>query len=99
MYSSTSKVLTPAPIPLIIKFRLPILACCPLTLESHGSAISSASHTMRGQPQLKIAMGNDAKERPHSFSGGLSSADLRRLKQAGEEHVHVPARPWSSAAY
>ncbi|KAG1718855.1 hypothetical protein EDB19DRAFT_1649321 [Suillus lakei] len=54
---------------------------------------------MRGQPQLKIAMGNDAKERPHSFSGGLSSADLRRLKQAGEEHVHVPARPWSSAAY
>ncbi|KAG0703138.1 hypothetical protein DFH29DRAFT_998759 [Suillus ampliporus] len=70
------------------------------TLESHESAISSASHTMRGPPQLKIATGNEAKERPHSFSGGLSTADLRRLKQAGEEHVHpVPAHPWSSAAY
>jgi hypothetical protein len=26
----------------------------------------------------------EAKERPHSFSGGLSSADLRRLQQAGD---------------
>ncbi|KAG1787871.1 uncharacterized protein HD556DRAFT_1448374 [Suillus plorans] len=70
------------------------------TLESHESINSSASHTMRGQPQLKIATGNDGKERPHSFSGGLSTADLRRLKQAGEEHVHsVAAHPWSSAAY
>ncbi|KAG1826240.1 uncharacterized protein BJ212DRAFT_1475570 [Suillus subaureus] len=70
------------------------------TLESHESAISSASHTMRGQPQLKIATGNEGKERPHSFSGGLSTADLRRLKQAGEEHVHsLPAHPWSSATY
>lgn len=70
------------------------------TLESHESAISSASHTMRGQPQLKIATGNEGKERPHSFSGGLSTADLRRLKQAGEEHVHsMPTHPWSSATY
>lgn len=70
------------------------------TLESHESAISSASHTMRAPPQLKIATGGDAKERPHSFSGGLSTADLRRLKQAGEEHVHpVPSHPWSSTTY
>ncbi|OAX44883.1 hypothetical protein K503DRAFT_11040 [Rhizopogon vinicolor AM-OR11-026] len=70
------------------------------TLESHESAISSASHTMRAPPQLKIATGGDAKERPHSFSGGLSTADLRRLQQAGEEHVHpVPGHPWSSATY
>lgn len=64
------------------------------TLESHESAMSSASHTMRAPPQLKIATGNDGKERPHSFSGGLSAADLRRLKQAGEENV-----PWSSVTY
>lgn len=70
------------------------------TLESHDSAMSSASHTMRAPPQLKIATASDAKERPHSFSGGLSTADLRRLKQAGEEHIHpVPSHPWSSTTY
>ena len=68
------------------------------TLESHESVMSSASHTMRAPPQLKIATGGDAKERPHSFSGGLSTADLRRLKQAGEEHVH-PSHLWSSSTY
>lgn len=41
------------------------------TLDSHESALSSASQTLRGPPQLKIAGGAKAKERPHSFSGGV----------------------------
>ncbi|KAI6045070.1 hypothetical protein EDC04DRAFT_195070 [Pisolithus marmoratus] len=74
------------------------------TLDSRESVMSSASHTLRGPPQLKIATGGETKERPHSFSGGLSTADLRRLKQAGEEPVTqtgngLSAHQWSSSHY
>ncbi|KAF9229585.1 hypothetical protein BS17DRAFT_723528 [Gyrodon lividus] len=77
------------------------------TLDSHESALSSVSHTLRGPPQLNIATGGEAKERPHSFSGGLSAADLRRLKQAGEESGGamqsganaLPPHQWSSSHY
>lgn len=77
------------------------------TLNSHESALSSASHTLRGPPQLKVAASGEAKERPHSFSGGLSSAELRRLKHAGEEHsgtiqpgdAVLPPHQWSSSHY
>ncbi|KAF9568548.1 hypothetical protein CPC08DRAFT_409800 [Agrocybe pediades] len=31
-----------------------------------------------------VVPNTEAKERPHSFSGGLSAADLRRLQQAGD---------------
>lgn len=77
------------------------------TLDSHESALSSASHTLRGPPQFKVAAGGEPKERPHSFSGGLSSAELRRLKQAGEEPSGtiqpgdnaLPPHQWSSSHY
>lgn len=77
------------------------------TLNSHESALSSASHTLRGPPQLKVAAGGEAKERPHSFSGGLSTAELRRLKQVGEEPSGaiqpgdgvLPPHQWSSSHY
>ncbi|KAA1468531.1 hypothetical protein DENSPDRAFT_472297 [Dentipellis sp. KUC8613] len=48
------------------------------------SRISGSSHTL--QPSalgLKIGNGPEPRDRPHSFSGGLSSADLRRLQNAG----------------
>lgn len=74
--------------------------------DSHESAMSSASHTLRGPPQLKIATSGETRERPHSFSGGLSTADLRRLKQVGEESGSVqtggsalPPHQWSSSHY
>ncbi|KAH7883838.1 hypothetical protein F5I97DRAFT_1938495 [Phlebopus sp. FC_14] len=77
------------------------------TLDSHESVLSSVSHTLRGPPHLKIATSNEAKERPHSFSGGLSTADLRRLKQVGEESAGatqsggnaLPLHQWSSSHY
>ncbi|KAJ7129979.1 hypothetical protein C8R43DRAFT_1025257 [Mycena crocata] len=45
---------------------------------------SVASNTMVAQGPVKVESANDVKERPHSFSGGLSSADLRRLQQVGD---------------
>lgn len=45
---------------------------------------STAGDTLLPQPSLKSVSVNELKERPHSFSGGLSSADLRRLQQAGD---------------
>ncbi|KAG7099512.1 hypothetical protein E1B28_001357 [Marasmius oreades] len=57
------------------------------TLSSQDSHVSSNSNTLvtRAPAPLKTPNVNETKERPHSFSGGLSSADLRRLQQAGEE--------------
>lgn len=57
------------------------------TISSQESHMSSNSNTLvqRAAANLKNANVNETKERPHSFSGGLSSADLRRLQQAGEE--------------
>ncbi|KAF7339948.1 hypothetical protein MVEN_01912500 [Mycena venus] len=50
------------------------------TTES-SSQDSVASNTMVAH---KVDAANDVKERPHSFSGGLSTADLRRLQQTGD---------------
>jgi len=50
------------------------------TASSQESGFSSNSNTMLAQP-LPIS---ELKERPHSYSGGLSKADLRRLQEAGE---------------
>ncbi|KAJ7042594.1 hypothetical protein C8F04DRAFT_1076464 [Mycena alexandri] len=44
---------------------------------------SVASNTMVPPAPVRLDAANDVKERPHSFSGGLSSADLRRLQQVG----------------
>jgi len=43
----------------------------------------------------------EAKERPHSFSGGLSSADLRRLQQVGDsDHDRqLQQQQWAQSQY
>lgn len=51
--------------------------------SSQESALSAASNTMLPQNTETVS---ELKERPHSFSGGLSSADLRRLQLAGESN-------------
>ncbi|KAF8168268.1 hypothetical protein B0H34DRAFT_53432 [Crassisporium funariophilum] len=48
-----------------------------------GSRDSVSGNPLLSHPPLKAAS-IEAKERPHSFSGGLSSADLRRLQQVGD---------------
>ncbi|KAJ3736897.1 hypothetical protein DFJ43DRAFT_384785 [Lentinula guzmanii] len=54
------------------------------TMSSQDSAMSSSSNAMLAHAPLKSSAISELKERPHSFSGGLSSADLRRLQQADE---------------
>ena len=55
------------------------------TSGTQDSNLPSANHNILGPSQpLKVAPAGEVKERPHSFSGGLSSADLRRLQQVGE---------------
>ncbi|KAJ7899991.1 hypothetical protein B0H14DRAFT_2671790 [Mycena olivaceomarginata] len=51
------------------------------TVSSSHDSVSS--NTMVAQAP-KLDSTNDVKERPHSFSGGLSTADLRRLQQTGD---------------
>ncbi|KAF9535500.1 hypothetical protein CPB83DRAFT_888206 [Crepidotus variabilis] len=48
-----------------------------------GSRDSLTGNALLAHPPLKNAS-VEAKERPHSFSGGLSNADLRRLQQVGD---------------
>ncbi|KAG6820770.1 hypothetical protein H0H93_012034 [Arthromyces matolae] len=51
-----------------------------MTASSSQESVGS----LLAKPALTVNTGNDTKERPHSFSGGLSTADLRRLQQAGD---------------
>ncbi|KAF8971501.1 hypothetical protein BDZ97DRAFT_1244871 [Flammula alnicola] len=51
------------------------------TLSSSRDSVSG--NALLAHPPMKAAP-TEAKERPHSFSGGLSSADLRRLQQVGD---------------
>ncbi|KAJ8514945.1 hypothetical protein ONZ45_g7580 [Pleurotus djamor] len=60
--------------------------------SSHESAIG---HTLLAATHASNKSG-EARERPHSFSGGLSTADLRRLQQAGESDELN--QQWSSGA-
>ncbi|KAF8922283.1 hypothetical protein CPB85DRAFT_1209381 [Mucidula mucida] len=51
--------------------------------SSQDSALSAASNTLLSN-SIHGTPPSELKERPHSFSGGLSTADLRRLQQAGD---------------
>ncbi|EMD41614.1 hypothetical protein CERSUDRAFT_128533 [Gelatoporia subvermispora B] len=55
------------------------------TSVSHVSAVSTNSQTLRATPfvSLKVGAVGESRNRPHSYSGGLSSSDLTRLQQAG----------------
>ncbi|KAJ6574755.1 hypothetical protein B0H19DRAFT_611457 [Mycena capillaripes] len=63
---------------------------------------SVASNTMVAQAPVKV---DDVKERPHSFSGGLSTADLRRLQQvdnqsgSGEAQEAPFQQQWASIQF
>ncbi|KAH9487095.1 mRNA decay activator protein ZFP36 [Psilocybe cubensis] len=62
---------------------------------------SIAGNALLSHPPLKGAPTPEAKERPHSFSGGLSTADLRRLQQAGDaDHDRqVQQQQWAQNQY
>ncbi|KAF8898413.1 hypothetical protein BD779DRAFT_1607228 [Infundibulicybe gibba] len=53
--------------------------------SSHESSGSAAGDTLLAHPGHKVGNVIEVRERPHSFSGGLSSADLRRLQQIQQQ--------------
>lgn len=53
------------------------------TGSSHGAALSTNGQTLRAYTPLKVGAVGESRNRPHSYSGGLSSTDLVRLQQAG----------------
>ncbi|KAF8887974.1 hypothetical protein CPB84DRAFT_1749619 [Gymnopilus junonius] len=70
------------------------------TFSSSRDSISG--NALLAHPPLKSAgaPSAEAKERPHSFSGGLSSADLRRLQQVGDnDHELQMQQQWSQNQY
>ncbi|KAF8350204.1 hypothetical protein F5887DRAFT_877192 [Amanita rubescens] len=48
------------------------------------SSVSTAGNTLQAHAQMQSINSAEAKERPHSFTGGLSNTDLRRLQQASD---------------
>lgn len=65
--------------------------------DTSTSALSSTSQTLRGAPltPLKVGAVGESRNRPHSYSGGLSSTDLTRLQQAGGSPANK-GDSWSS---
>lgn len=57
--------------------------------SSSGPQNALLSHSLKG-PAI------EPKERPHSFSGGLSTADLRRLQQIDDANDEVDAQQWTA---
>jgi len=64
---------------------------------------TSAAHKLAPPPSLKIDTNGEPKGRPHSYSGTLSTADLRRLQTAGESPVvessESPINQWTPTQF
>ena len=68
-----------------------------LSHSRESSADTSASQTLRGAPltPMKVGAVGESRNRPHSYSGGLSNTDLTRLQHAGGSPGNK--EPWSSS--
>lgn len=53
------------------------------TASSHTSGFSSSGQTLQAAPYTPLKVVGESRNRPHSYSGGLSTAELIRLQQAG----------------
>lgn len=65
---------------------------------SQDSALSAASNNLLSNSATGTAP-SELKERPHSFSGGLSAADMRRLQQIDDgpgdgSEMQLQQQPW-----
>jgi Zinc finger C-x8-C-x5-C-x3-H type (and similar) len=59
--------------------------------------LSGSSHTLASSA-LGLKIGSEQRDRPHSYSGGLSTADLQRLRGAGASPPDGErASQWSTA--
>jgi hypothetical protein len=60
------------------------------------SQLSGSSHTLASSA-LGLKVGTEQRDRPHSYSGGLSTADLQRLRGVGASPPDGERAQWSSA--
>lgn len=58
------------------------------------SSGSNSSNTLLAHAQMQTITSAEAKERPHSFNGGFSNADLRRLQQANDINDADKQQSW-----
>lgn len=63
------------------------------TSGSHGSSPGAQNALLSHSLESSSVEG---KERPHSFSGGLSTADLRRLQQIDDSRDDLDPQQWST---
>jgi hypothetical protein len=60
------------------------------------SQLSGSSHTLASSA-LGLKIGSEQRDRPHSYSGGLSTADLQRLRGVGASPSDGERAQWSAA--
>ena len=60
------------------------------------SQLSGSSHTLASSA-LGLKVGAEQRDRPHSYSGGLSTADLQRLRGVGASPPDGERAQWSAA--
>lgn len=60
------------------------------------SQLSGSSHTLASSA-LGLKVGIEQRDRPHSYSGGLSTADLQRLRGVGASPPDGERAQWSAA--
>lgn len=60
------------------------------------SQLSGSSHTLASSA-LGLKVGTEQRDRPHSYSGGLSTADLQRLRGVGASPPDGERAQWSAA--
>ena len=60
------------------------------------SQLSGSSHTLASSA-LGLKVGSEQRDRPHSYSGGLSTADLQRLRGVGASPPDGERAQWSAA--
>ncbi|KAF8506652.1 hypothetical protein F5888DRAFT_1644211 [Russula emetica] len=58
--------------------------------------LSGSSHTLASSA-LGLKIGTEQRDRPHSYSGGLSTADLQRLRGVGASPPDGERAQWSAA--
>jgi Zinc finger C-x8-C-x5-C-x3-H type (and similar) len=58
--------------------------------------LSGSSHTLASSA-LGLKVGSEQRDRPHSYSGGLSTADLQRLRGVGASPPDGERVQWSAA--
>ena len=60
------------------------------------SQLSGSSHTLASSA-LGLKVGTEQRDRPHSYSGGLSTADLQRLRGVGTSPPDGERAQWNAA--